>query len=161
MVGALEATAFTTCVMALLVAGALLASPAYSAVMLWLPTARLFVLQEAVALALAMVAVHKVVFPSLKSTLPVGDTAEAKVAVSVTETPKLAGLALLLSPSAGSALVSNNRRDCVGAATVLPFAPSSPAAREARTPHRLPDVALAFGAKVLPLTVQVSGVQTS
>ena len=108
-----------------------------------------------------MVAAHKVVPPSLNSTVPLGDAAEVKVTASVMDAPKLAGLALLLSPNVGSVLESNNRRDCVGAAAVVPPWPSLPAAREARTPHRLPAGAPEVVVSVLPLTVQVSGVQTS
>ncbi|MPM43685.1 hypothetical protein SDC9_90362 [bioreactor metagenome] len=123
------------------------------------PTAKPDTLQLAVVPEMAVE--HSVVAPSRKFTTPVGLAAPLNVAVKVTDVPRSLGLGALTRSSVGAALVNNNRRDCAGAAAMEPLAPSSPAARIARTPHRLPGVAGAACTKVLPLTEQVSGVHTS
>lgn len=86
-----ETTALTVCVKVADVLGALLTSPLYKAVKLWLPAERL----ERVRLAapLDTVAVPMVLVPSLKVTVPVG-VGPAMVAVNVIEAPKVLGFVL-------------------------------------------------------------------
>ena len=74
-------------------------SPPYVAVMLLLPIASAVVLQ--LALMPETAAVHKVLVPFVKVTVPVGLTALLSVAVSVTVAPKALGLGLLVTASVG------------------------------------------------------------
>src|SRR6266702_1235538 len=85
----------TTCAKVVLVEPLLVASPLYAAVMLWLPTARLAVVQVAVRIlpmplsaAAAQPAIE--VAPSLKFTVPVG-AVPLTVAVKVTFAPAVEG----------------------------------------------------------------------
>ena len=73
----------TVCVTALLVLPVKLLSPAYTAVMLWLPAVRAAVLN--VAVVPLIVPVPSVVLPSLNVTVPVAPL--VTVAVNVTEPP--------------------------------------------------------------------------
>lgn len=86
---------FIVWVMALEVLLLFAASPAYTAVMLWLPTLRVVV--ENVAVLPDTLPVPKVVAPSLNVTMPVGALPFVIVAVNVTLFPKAVDSALLLT----------------------------------------------------------------
>ena len=86
----------TTCEKIVLVEPLLVASPLYTAVMLWVPTARLLVAQAAVRILpepVKATAEHAAieVAPSLKFTVPVG-ALPLTVAVKVTLVPKVDGV---------------------------------------------------------------------
>src|SRR6266702_2875020 len=80
------AALFTVCVSVLLVEVLLLASPAYTALMLWVPAASTAALQPLIGLA-----------PSLKLTLPVG-ALPLTVAVKVTLLPAVEGVSEVAMP---------------------------------------------------------------